>query len=412
MSSKLLILISFAIISEVGYSLLAPLYPFIAKNLGLSDSLIGLVFSSFAISNFFSTLLTPFLISLIGRKNTLYLALFTEGLCSILFGLISFISNKTAFTFLSFAVRFAQGAGGAFSQTLIYSLTAAISDKESIERNIGYIELGCSVGVAIGPLLASIGYYLFGFEFPFIFSGIVEILMMKLVTPLEIEESDKDEGEVSVIEILTNKNIFMTFLAVMIDMISISFIYPVFATHLNSIFGLSPEIISLFFIIETITYFISIQCLNHVNRFFGNKFTMVLGTITNATFILFLSPVRFLPQLPWVVCVGLGGLGVAGALVSIPAVIDIIETMKNELGIEEHVAQDYSSAIFNLGYFFGETLGPLMGGYLTDQFNFEVACNYNSAFNFIFGISFAVFILSGMKKRKEEKGKKIEIVTD
>ena len=117
--------------------------------------------------------------------------------------------------------------------------------------------------------------------------------MMKLVTPLEIEESDKDEGEVSVIDILTNKNIFMTFLAVMIDMISISFIYPVFATHLNSIFGLSPEIISLFFIIETITYFISIQCLNHVNRFFGNKFTMVLGTITNATFILFLSPVRF-----------------------------------------------------------------------------------------------------------------------
>ena len=91
MSSKILILISFSIISEVGYSLLAPLYPFIAKKLGLSNSLIGLVFSSFALSNFFATLITPTLIILIGRQRCFYLGILTEGICTICFGLISFI---------------------------------------------------------------------------------------------------------------------------------------------------------------------------------------------------------------------------------------------------------------------------------------------------------------------------------
>ena len=74
---------------------------------------------------------------------------------------------------------------------------------------------------------------------------------------------------------------------------------------------------------------------------------MTVGTMLNATFILFLCPNSFLPQICSIIIIGLAGLGVAGALISIPAVIDIIDTMKNEMGIEEHIAQDYSSAIFN-----------------------------------------------------------------
>ena len=403
MSSKILILISFSIISEVGYSLLAPLYPFIAKKLGLSNSLIGLVFSSFALSNFFATLITPTLITLIGRQRCFYLGILTEGICTICFGLISFISNSMMFTVFSFIIRFAQGAGGAVVQTLIYSLTAATSEKESLEKNLGFMELGCSIGVAIGPLFASIGYYLFGFEFPFFLAGIIEIIMASLICDLEIKERENENDNVSIIKIITNKNVFMTFLATMIDMISISFIYPVFATHLHRKFGLSPEIISLFFIIETIAYFFSIQYLNTINKTLGNKLTMTVGTMLNATFILFLCPNSFLPQICSIIIIGLAGLGVAGALISIPAVIDIIDTMKNEMGIEEHIAQDYSSAIFNLGFFFGETFGPLLGGMLTDKFGFEIACNYNSAFNFIFGLSFGVFILQGFDRQKKIK---------
>ena len=39
----------------------------------------------------------------------------------------------------------------------------------------------------------------------------------------------------------------------------------------------------------------------------------------------------------------------------------------------------------------------------TDKFGFEIACNYNSAFNFIFGLSFGVFILQGFDRQKKIK---------
>jgi MFS family permease len=198
----------------------------------------------------------------------------------------------------------------------------------------------------------------------------------------------------------------MTFLAVIIDMVSISFIYPIFATHIHNKFKLNPEIISLFFIIETITYFFALQILNTVNKKLGNKLTMVLGTLLNGTFILMLTPIRYLPQNSFTVVIGLAGLGIAGALVSIPAVIDIIETMKHELHIEEHTAQDYSSAIFNLGYFIGETIGPLLGGTFTDKYGFENACNINSAFNYMFGFSFGMVVYQQLALVKVIKSKR------
>ena len=406
MSSKLLILISFAIFSEIGYSLLAPLYPFLAKSRDLSDSLIGIIFSSFAISNFLATMFTPLLIKRVGRQELLYFGLILEGVCSICFGFISFVSDYTLFTLCSFVIRFLQGFGGAVVQTLIYSLTAAISSKDTIERNFGYIELGCSLGVAVGPLFASVGYYFCGFEFPFVLAGVCEFILLKFIKHLSIEESEDEDSQTNVISLLTNKNIFMTFLAVIIDMISISFIYPIFATHIHKKFKLDPEIISLFFIVETITYFFALQILNTVNKKLGNKLTMVLGTVLNGTFILMLTPIRYLPQNSFTVIVGLAGLGIAGALVSIPAVIDIIETMKNELHIEEHTAQDYSSAIFNLGYFIGETIGPLLGGTLTDKYGFENACNINSAFNYMFGFSFGMVVYQQLALIKVIKSKR------
>ena len=230
------IIILFAIFSQIGYSLLAPLYPFLAEERGISSSLVGIIFSSFAISNFLLTILTPLLSEICGRKNLLILAILTESSCTIWFGLISFIENRSLFVTLSFIIRFFQGAGGAIVQTLIYSLTAAISDDKEIEKNLGYIEVGTSIGIAVGPLIASIGYYMFGFKFPFLISGFMEMLLISCVPLLEIHhinDDDNDNNTVNVFPILKNRNIILTFLAVTMDSISISFIYPVFASHLN-----------------------------------------------------------------------------------------------------------------------------------------------------------------------------------
>ena len=412
-SKKMLIIILLAIFSQIGYSLLAPLYPFLAEERGITPSLVGIIFSSFAISNFLLTILTPILTKICGRKNLLILAILIESSCTIWFGLISFIQKRLLFIILSFIIRFFQGAGGAIVQTLIYALTAAISDEKEIEINLGYIEVGTSIGIAIGPLIASVGYYMFGFNFPFFISGFMEMLLISLVNYLDIHKYDEDDEneeneKIEILPIIKNRNIILTFFAVALDSISISFIYPVFANHLNKNFGLEPEQTALFFIITTIFYFLSLQILSHANKFFGNRITMSIGMFFNTFFILFLGPSSFLPHKLYIIIIGLAGLGFGGSFITIPAVIDAIIILKEELKINESSSQDYASAVYNLGYFLGETIGPLFGGHLTQKFGFVHACNINCATNFLFAfiyISFAIFdkVFKHKKREKEEK---------
>jgi MFS family permease len=72
----LLFLVNFG--SAIGYSLVAPLFPSIALERGISEETIGKIMASFAISN---VLITPFyskIFNIIGKKRVFYIGLFIE----------------------------------------------------------------------------------------------------------------------------------------------------------------------------------------------------------------------------------------------------------------------------------------------------------------------------------------------
>ena len=100
--------------------------------------------------------------------------------------------------------------------------------------------------------------------------------------------------------------------------------------------------------------------------------------------MVFLYYFNFLPSNLYIIILGLIGLGFAGAFVTIPAIIEIIFILTSELKLEESTCQDLGSAIFNLGQYFGETIGPLIGGYLVEKNGFIIGCQYNSGYNFLF----------------------------
>jgi MFS family permease len=78
MSSQILLLFLINVLSAIGYSLIAPLYPFVAESKGVSDFTIGVIFSSFAISNVIAIPLTPKLANSIGRRRLFYIAMIIE----------------------------------------------------------------------------------------------------------------------------------------------------------------------------------------------------------------------------------------------------------------------------------------------------------------------------------------------
>jgi predicted MFS family arabinose efflux permease len=65
-------------LSATGYSLMAPLYPSLAKERGIEEDVIGMIIAIFAVANFIATPFCPKLIQKTGRKNLLYFAICLE----------------------------------------------------------------------------------------------------------------------------------------------------------------------------------------------------------------------------------------------------------------------------------------------------------------------------------------------
>jgi MFS family permease len=64
--------------SAVGYSLVAPLFPSVALDKGISEEIIGAIMASYAIAN---VLITPFyrnILNFTGKKNGIFIGLFIE----------------------------------------------------------------------------------------------------------------------------------------------------------------------------------------------------------------------------------------------------------------------------------------------------------------------------------------------
>lgn len=77
-NKEIFLLFVINIISGVGYSIVAPLYPAIAFSRGLDDFLIGIVISIYAVSNLFVTPFAHTIFEKYGKKRTFVYAVTGE----------------------------------------------------------------------------------------------------------------------------------------------------------------------------------------------------------------------------------------------------------------------------------------------------------------------------------------------
>ncbi len=72
MKKELTLLFIINALSGIGYSIIAPLFPSMAMQKGITEDSIGFIFSCYAISNMITLPLTPHLIKVYGRLNMMY----------------------------------------------------------------------------------------------------------------------------------------------------------------------------------------------------------------------------------------------------------------------------------------------------------------------------------------------------
>ena len=227
------------------------MFPVFGKKLSLSENILGWIISLYSLAYFFITPFTPQLIYKIGRKKLLYLTNIIEASSTIIYGFLIHINNYYCFIIITFIIRIIHGINGGIISTLLYSIGVSISSPEELFSSLGYLEIAWSLGVSLGPVLASCLYHFGGFSLPFFIIG--SFLLIDIYFIKNINISDKRSESINFFKFF-NFEMFVNFLPTVVFQIAQTYYFPSLTYHLTGKWNLSIEASTLFFIFGMAAY--------------------------------------------------------------------------------------------------------------------------------------------------------------
>lgn len=161
-----------------GFSILFPILPFWATNLGATPFEVGLVFSAYPLAQFIFAPIWGKISDNLGYK-------FGISFGALGFGITSFLIPLYPSVIYLIIIRF---LGGIISSAALPSTGAyigAISDKGTSTRNFGVYGAAISLGIVVGPFIGGFASN-YGITLPFIISGVLG-LFSSLISILAIK---------------------------------------------------------------------------------------------------------------------------------------------------------------------------------------------------------------------------------
>mmetsp|Transcript_22260 Transcript_22260/g.23213 ORF Transcript_22260/g.23213 Transcript_22260/m.23213 type:complete len:540 (+) Transcript_22260:3-1622(+) len=191
-----LILIYINVNTAITYTLPLPLFPTLAYNKGVNESLVGIIFAIYSITNILVIPNTNILVNYFGRKGFLILLHIAKIISSFLYIYLEFVESRTFFITMAFIARSLQGFSVELINVIVFSLATLLSSspKEN-SQNLSLVEAATSIGYIIGPLIAFI-FSRYGYAASFIVSIIIDIvgvLIIKFHYKEDLEERESEE---------------------------------------------------------------------------------------------------------------------------------------------------------------------------------------------------------------------------
>lgn len=340
-----------------------PLLPFYAREFQASETLIGLLASSFAVGEFFFAPIWGRLSDRFGRKPIIAISLL-----GISFALGSFaIANNLTWLFIS---RFLQGVFSAGTFTSASAYVADVTTKES--RIKGMSKLGASVaagfifGPAIGGILSSVSHQL-----PFFAASALTLINLAFVQALLKESLKIKEEKLVLKEGLLNIKAMYHGLRGELGVLFILIFLWSYALSNNQVtiplFGaevllVSAAMIGIFFSLQGFTS-ASVQwfLLAKITGKLGEHHIAVLGLGVMAL-SLFLMPYLAMPYMLAVLMMAFS----FGSAITRPTVQTLISKKTHEgQGTTMGIAASFESL--------GRIIGPILGGYVFYNFGYKSA---------------------------------------
>ena len=395
--------------SGVGNSLASPFFPSLNIKFILPDVILGWIISTYSLASTLFNSLVPFLIKKYSHIKLLFFAAFFEASCTILYGFLIYFPSYKIFLFTIFILRIIHGCCSSMIGVVVYSLAASLSEKEKTKINLTNMEIGWSLGKIIGPIIGAICFKFWGYVAPFILMGIALYISVLLVKNIEVKfdidedgnNEDKKNNNDEISKIFFKAEAWIILFGFVIGIVIDCYFYPCL-TYIS--------LASLFFTVPIIIYIISVYILNNYHNKFGIYLTYTFGLICTELGPLFLYPITPLPKNILFVLLGLILIGIGQAPIFVQGFVLLLNIVKKiSPNKDEIFLNDISSTLNNITIDIGGFIGPIIGGFITTKYNFNICCIIMFAVAFIYLIVFIIYFWKNIKNDDFDDKDKDEI---
>ncbi|GAV05603.1 hypothetical protein RvY_15705 [Ramazzottius varieornatus] len=370
---------------------------------GISYGYTGVIFSVFAVSIAIFEPLQAKIIPFLGTKRAFVGSSFVGGLCYLAFAFLDYADTTAAFVAPACIIRFIEGI---YYAILITSsnVIVCLSFPDRASFAFGVLEGFVGVGFTFGPVIGGTLYREVGFYAPFVFIG-VALLLTAVLGYFSIEQISGINLEARPRE---KRRLIRdpAFIGCGVLCFSMGVIWGIFETALEpylATYDRGPGVEALVFAIAYLAYAGMAPVWGYVFRKVHIDYRWVLlGPVVIGVVWMVLGPIPGLSFIPpsvlWLdtVCLFLINVGVAYVFV-----FSYDTMLKRAIfcGLEENVAT-YALIVasFFTSIYLGEVVGPIIGGAVYSQYNFQYVAAVASGTQFGFAGLAAVIMLIAWKK--------------
>nr|XP_019588306.1 PREDICTED: MFS-type transporter SLC18B1 [Rhinolophus sinicus] len=388
--------------SMMSYSILGPFFPKEAEKKKASNTVIGMIFGCYALSQLLASLVFGKYLVHIGAKFMFVAGLFVSGGVTILFGLLDQVPEGPIFIAMCFLVRVTDAISFAAGITASFAILAK-TFPNNVGTVLGSLEIFSGLGLVLGPPLGGLLYQSFGYEVPFILLGGITLLMVPLNMCI-LPNYESNPGNPSFWKLITLPKVALISFVINSLSACFGFLDPTLSLFVLEKFNLPAGHVGLVFLGLALSYAISSPLFGLLSDKMPHlrKWFLVLGNLTTAGCYMLLgpAPVLHIKSQLWLLVLILVINGISAGMSIIPTFPEIL-SCAYENGFEEGLSTlALVSGLFSAMWSVGAIVGPTLGGFLYEKIGFEWAAAIQGLWALTSGLMMGLFYLLEYSRRR------------
>ena len=355
-----------------------PFFPLEATRRGVSQTVTGAVFSSFALTQLIVYPATGRLVPLLGVTRSYCLGLTATGVTTIVFGLLPCIRDKWTFIAACVVTRALEATAVSILSTAALTVVAN-KFSERTNTAISITETMAGAGVSLGPAVGGGLYSVGGYGLPFYVLGVLMLLSAGLTLLLmpAVGQPTRQPGRFwPMLRVFVGSaEAWLCCLILLTVSMNWTSIDPGIGPYVFTAIGVTPAQLGLYYLVATGAYSVFSVAWGRLHDAVHNTYLLTTGCLVGAAAgLLLLAPSPLLPLRPswWLLGLGLTVTQMAQGGSFIPIFSKMLKACTAH-GLENTVVtQAFVSSVFGTVFSVGNVVGPTIGGVIIDAAGFPV----------------------------------------